>query len=118
MANSNKNAVPINIADIFGITVTPEVLHQKADSIKSELSKMQSNFDNVKDKVTGMKNYWKGDASDSYQATYKEYIPEIDEIMRRLEEHVRDMHQIANKYSETEKSVEEIGRSLSGNVIF
>lgn len=99
------------------IKVTPEALYAKSQNIASILKKVEGNFGNMKVVMDKTGSYWIGEAGDAHREKYQEMIPETEEIIRRLQEHVRDLNEMAGIYQETEREVTEITELLPADVI-
>lgn len=99
------------------LKVTPEVLLSKSAEFSAKLNKMRQDFDSMDSRVADTCAYWMGDANDIFREKYQEYKPEIEEIIRRLEEHVRDLNAMAGVYSEAETEVKSIIEDLPADVI-
>ncbi len=99
------------------IKVTTAELYAKSQSISQLLSRMQGNFQGLKVTVDKTGNYWIGEAGDAHREMYREMVPHIEEIAQRLQEHIRELQEIAGVYEETEHQVQELAESLPSDVI-
>lgn len=99
------------------IKVRPEVLVEKSQEASAAIHKMESCFDELERIINRTGYYWLGEAGDMHRRLYQEQKEDVDEMMRRLREHPRDLLTIAQNYAQTEQAVEEIAKQLSGDVI-
>lgn len=100
------------------ILVTPEELSHQADEVEKRVENMKQRFDNLKRLVEKSKGYWIGDAGDMHRQNYVNQETNIDQVLRRLNEHPRDLRAIAQTYMTTERIVEEaIIQELPGDVL-
>lgn len=99
------------------IKVSPEALVQKAEVVEGKISTMETKFTNMNNIISKSSTYWGGNAGDAHRKVYKEYVPEITEIFKRLTEHVKDLNAMAGVYSAAESTVKEIEESLPTNLI-
>lgn len=99
------------------IKVTPEELIRKAGELQGKITKIQKEFDSLEQNVNHTVSYWIGEAGDTYRNKYKEFKPGVQEIIRRLEEHVQDLNAMAGVYQKTESEVKEVIEELPSDVI-
>lgn len=99
------------------LKVTPAVLIAKADVVKSKIQRLQESYEGMQSAVNRTDGYWVGEAGDLYRKRYKELGPLMEEIVKRLREHVKDLNQMAGVYTETEAEVKEMAESLPADVI-
>lgn len=99
------------------IKVNPEVLVQKSGEVSADIKKLSTCFDDLERIVNRTSYYWIGEAGDMHRKLYQEQKENVDEMMRRLEEHPRDLLDIAQKYVDVENVAGTIANELSGNVI-
>lgn len=99
------------------IKVNPEVLAQKSGEVSEDIKKLSACFDELERIVNRTNYYWIGEAGDMHRRLYQEQKGNVDEMMRRLREHPRDLLDIARKYIDVEGIVGTIADELSGDVI-
>lgn len=99
------------------IKVMPEQLSQKADKLRQKILRIQREFGAMEERINGTASYWAGEAGDVCREKYREFQPEIEEIIRRLEEHVRDLNAMAGVYREAETAAKDIIEDLPSDVI-
>lgn len=99
------------------IKVTTEVLYEKSQSISGHLGKMQERFSNMESVVDKTGGYWIGEAGEAHRAMYKEMCPQIEEVTKRLQEHVRDLEEMAGIYDEAASAARELAEELPADVI-
>lgn len=101
----------------ISIKVQPEILAQKSQEVSTGIRKLSSCFDDLERIVNRTSYYWAGEAGDRHRRLYREQKGNVDEMMRRLKEHPKDLLEISQNYMQTEKTVETIANELSGDVI-
>lgn len=99
------------------LKVTPEVLHSKAELVNTKVSTMTKEFDKMSSLISRSNSYWVGKAGEVHRKTYLEKQPDIEDIFKRLNEHVRELHQMATVYIETEKATTEVAEALPNDII-
>lgn len=101
------------------IKVTSEQLTAKAAQVKIKINNIKGMIAALEESVRMTEAYWKGEANNTYRYKYDEYKDSTDEIIRRLEEHVRDLNTMAGVYEEAEnENIQSIAEDLNDNVIF
>ncbi len=99
------------------LTVTPEVMLQKAASVQKHIRQMQQDFKNLENTVNKTASYWIGEAGDAHREFYESKKEDIETIFARLTEDVTDLQTMSAQYSKTEKVVTEIAQDLPADVI-
>lgn len=84
------------------LTVAPEALETQAGQVESIARQLQTSFNQMKQYVAETEYYWKGDAANAHRERYNKNQTSIDEIIRRYEEHVKDLREMAGIYKEAE----------------
>lgn len=109
------------LTSIFGIDakikVTPEVLREKSHILNVKIQRIRQAFNLLERDVNGTNSYWKGEANDVYREAYTEFRDEVDEIIRRLSEHVRDLNEMAGNYQQAEDDIKNMIEDLPNNII-
>lgn len=100
------------------LLVTPEELANQANEVEKRVGNMKQRFDNLKRLVEKSKGYWIGDAGDMHRQNYVNQEANIDQVLRRLGEHPKDLRAIAQTYTTAELIIEEaIIQELPGDVL-
>lgn len=104
------------MADIV-LRVTPEVLQQKSGEFTDIIKDIKAHLDRVESISAKTKGYWQGDAGTRDRESYASYKDDIQFIIRRLEEHPKDLLTMAGIYKEAERSVVSTNAKLKTNEI-
>ncbi len=65
----------------------PERLMEKADQVSREIRAMTDAFGELAAVISKTSHYWIGEAGDHYRTFYTENKEEIEEMLKRLEQH-------------------------------
>lgn len=65
----------------------PERLREKADQVSQEIRAMTDAFGELAAVISRTSHYWIGEAGDHYRTLYTENKEEIEEMLKRLEQH-------------------------------
>lgn len=104
------------IGEVF-IKVRPEVLVDKSQEVSASIRKMASCFDELERIINRTSYYWIGEAGDMHRKVYQDQRDNVDEMMKRLQEHPKDLLTISQNYVQAEQAVTSIANELSGDVI-
>ncbi len=99
------------------IRVRPEVLVQKSQEVSADIQKLSACFEDLERIVNRTSYYWVGEAGDMHRKLYQEQKADVDEMMRRLKEHPRDLLEIAQKYIDVDVAAGAMANELPGDVI-
>lgn len=99
------------------IKVSTDALINKADVVSQNIIRMENCFAEMESIINRTAGYWIGEAGNMHRQIYREEIPTIEEMIKRLKEHPRDLIAIAQNYMVSEQNVREITNALAGNVI-
>lgn len=97
--------------------VTPTALYEKAQETKEKIEEIKICFETLERTVQRTSVYWIGEAGELHRKAYQDQKDVIEEMLRRLEEHPRDLQQIAAQYEEVEAQVTELANELPSDVI-
>lgn len=99
------------------ILVTPEELIATAGEFSTQGTTIANLTSEMTNKVTSLSSAWEGDAATAYINKFKGLEDDIQKMIRMVNEHVRDLQDMAAAYQQAESAnIEEIG-SLSSDVI-
>lgn len=99
------------------LRVTPEQLISTAgefDTCAGEVSTLTSQ---MTDMVTGLSSIWQGEAAEAYKNKFNGLNDDIQKMIGFIKEHAEDLKEMANVYTATEQSNEDLIANLSSDVI-
>lgn len=99
------------------LLVEPDALRQKASVAEKKIQAMQIVFEEMETTINRTNNYWIGEAGDAHREYFSSKKPDIEEMFKRLTEHVRELNQMASVYSNVEKEVTQLAQDLPADVI-
>ena len=99
------------------LTVEPKQMETKASEITELIAEVKKAFQEIESSIDGTKGYWKGQASDKHYKMFWENKDEIEEVIKRLEEHPRDLLEMAGIYEEAERANVELAQTLQADII-
>ena len=86
------------------LKVTPEELISAAGELAGHIGRMTNCFDTLKRTMQNTGSYWTGEAATAHRELYTQQIPQTEEFIRRLNEHVKDLNTMAGVYQEAEQT--------------
>lgn len=87
------------------IIVSTDQIRTQASLVKSEIDRMRTRFDRLKGLIDASSSYWIGDGGDAHREQYTGKLDWVEEMLKRYEEHVKDLEQMAGIYESTERAV-------------
>ncbi len=99
------------------IVVTPEVLESKAREVREYIRVTESTFQDIENKVARTTAYWNGEAADHHRKLFNDEKAEIENILKRLKEHPKDLEIMAGVYKEAEAEVTKTNERIPNNLI-
>ena len=99
------------------ISVKPEELVVKASELQRKVSSIREKFSTMTSLVEKTESYWLGEAGSFYREMYEDAIKEQESVLKRLEEHPKDLLEIAQRYSDKELHLEQLANELPGDVL-
>lgn len=99
------------------IKVSPEKLLSTAQEFSSQGSTISSLTSQMLNIVASLSSAWEGEAASAYMSKFKSLETDIQTINRMIQEHVSDLEQMANLYSQAEQSNAEDASALASNII-
>lgn len=101
----------------FHFRVEPDVLHRKAAGLLQQIRQGRDSFRSIFLTMKNTSRYWEGEAGTQYRSEFAASEEEYQKIFLRFEEHVEDLHTIADNYVTADKAAAEQAQELSGDII-
>lgn len=99
------------------LKVTPEKLISTATEFSQKGTTVNNLTTEMTNLVTSLSSVWLGDAATAYTNKFKGLESDIQKLNKMIQEHAKDLNDMATVYANVEKaSVDEIN-GLSNNVI-
>lgn len=99
------------------IKVTPERLMTAAQSFATQSAKLNDTTEGMLELVSGMNCFWQGEASQAFTNRFSMLRDDMCSMYKMVQEHARDLEQMAENYRETEERNEAEVQDLSADVI-
>lgn len=107
-----------NLGGNFTLRVTPEELKAVSAQVTPLITRMANDFSKLSDLMNRTAGYWIGDAGETYRKTYKDREAEIQEMIKRLQEHPADLLVMAGVYEQAENANVAASEPLPSDAIF
>ncbi|MBQ9065521.1 MAG: WXG100 family type VII secretion target [Blautia sp.] len=100
------------------LKVTPERLNAVSGELEGENTAMKGHTDRMLSLVNELSgDIWSGDAATAYKAKFAGLQDDMNALYRMVEEHVKDLQEIAANYTEAETANQEAAGALSTDII-
>ncbi|MDO4413731.1 MAG: WXG100 family type VII secretion target [Erysipelotrichaceae bacterium] len=99
------------------IKVSPEVLNRTAQEFSDEGTQLNTLTNQMLEVVGSMTSTWQGEASNAFITKFKGLEPDMQRMFRMVQEHSRDLQEMAAGYARAEQENAEIAAGLSNEVI-
>ena len=105
------------MAGTAALLVTPEKLIEPSGEFSTCMNQVQSLTNNMMELIRNTSSFWEGEAANAYKSKFNELSDDIQKIHNMINEHVKDLNEIAAEYQRAEARNQEISSALSGNVL-
>lgn len=99
------------------LKVNPETLEARAEDFASKDSQMKAITDQMIELVNGLKGIWEGEASTAFYNKFHELDDDIQRMHNMVQEHSKDLIEMARVYREADTFAATESAALSGSVI-
>lgn len=99
------------------IKVDPQKLISTADEFNTTGGQVRSLTEQMMSIIDSMKSMWEGEAATTYNTKFHQLDDDMQKMHRMIEEHVKDLNEMAQQYIAAENANIETGSSLAGDVI-
>lgn len=99
------------------LKVTPEKLIQTSGEFATMGNQMKNLTGEMMEQVQGLKSIWQGEAASAYGNKFNSLQPDMDKLYRMVQEHVKDLQEMAVQYQKAEDGSTQQGPGLNANII-
>lgn len=99
------------------LVVHPEILRKKSREVLVRIKEMKADFEMMGETAERTRSYWLGDAGTLSRAYMTNRKPEVEEMLLRMMEHVKELEHMAAVYVKAEQESEKIANELPADVI-
>jgi len=99
------------------IKVSPDVLNRTASEFADEGTQLNNLTNQMLEIVQSMTSTWQGEASNAFITKFRGLEPDMQRMFRMVQEHSRDLQEMAAAYANAEQQNAEIASGLSSEVI-
>ena len=98
------------------IKVSPQLLTSTASEFGNQGNVINTLTGEMMNLITGMASTWEGDAATAYITKFRGLEDDIQRMVRMVQEHSRDLQEMARIYSDADMANAEEANSLSADV--
>lgn len=99
------------------LKVDPAKLISAADEFNTTGGQVRSLTDQMIGIVDSLNTIWEGDAAMAYTQKFHQLDDDIERIHKMIQEHVKDLQEMAQQYTTAEMTNLDTGNSLTGDII-
>lgn len=99
------------------LKVTPEKLIQTSGEFATTGNQMKNLTSEMMSQIQSMQGIWQGEAANAYGTKFRSLQTDMDKLYRMVQEHVKDLQEMAGQYKMAETGNAEQGSGLNSNVI-
>lgn len=99
------------------LKVSTEQMVIQSEEIRQYHRELQGQFERMEAMINGSGSFWIGDGGNEARMKYRARKEQAEEILRRFEEHVVDLKQMAGVYEAAENQVNHIAGSLPAGIL-
>lgn len=99
------------------IKVDPQKLISTAEEFNGTGSQVKTLTDNMVSIIDSLKSVWEGEAATTYNTKFHQLQDDMDKMYRMIQEHVKDLNEMAQNFIQAENANIDTGNSLAGDVI-
>lgn len=99
------------------IRVTPERLTQASQEFSTQGNTIANLTNEMVNLVTSLGSAWEGEASTAYINKFRSLETDIQTLNRMIQEHVRDLQEMAELYKNAENANRDDASALSSGII-
>ena len=99
------------------LKVTPEKLISTADEFQTTGSQVRNLTQEMISMVDSLKSSWEGEAATAYSTKFHQLEDDMEKMHRMIDEHVKDLNEMARQYQTAESANIDTSSSLTGDVI-
>lgn len=94
-----------NLESGVQLKVETSALQAKSNSVSKISNTMKNEYASLKNIIDRSSMYWTGDGGNAHRSKFNEQNKDVDEMFRRIQEHVVDLQVMAGVYVDTEQSI-------------
>lgn len=99
------------------LKVTPEKLISTAEQFSSTGTQVRNLTQQMLAAVDSLKSSWEGEAANTYHTKFHQLEDDMGKMDRMIQEHAKDLQEMARQYQTAEAANVEYGTELAGDVI-
>ena len=99
------------------LKVTPEKLLQTSGEFSTTGNQIKNLTGEMMTLVKGLNSIWQGEAATAYGTKFNSLSGDMEKLYRMVQEHVKDLQEMAGQYKTAESGNAQQGSALKSNVV-
>ncbi len=99
------------------LKVDPQKLISTADEFNTTGNQVRTLTEQMVTVVDSLKSSWEGEAANTFSTKFHQLEDDMERMHKMIEEHVKDLNEMAQQYITAENENMDLGNSLQGDII-
>lgn len=99
------------------LKVTPTELKTASSEFGAKGGQVKGLTGEMMNLVNGLNSVWQGEAATAFSNKFKELQDDMDKIYNMIQEHSKDLTEMAQRYEAAEKENDQTAQALKGDAI-
>jgi WXG100 family type VII secretion target len=100
----------------INIRVDTNVLKDQSNLVLNDVKNIERHWQSICKLVESTRNYWEGEASDAHVKVFREIQPDVEKVIKRLNDNPVKLQMEAGVYEATEQEVTAVGNNLPNDI--
>ena len=100
----------------INLRVDTNVLKDQSNLVLNDVKNIERHWKSICKLVESTRNYWEGEASDAHVKIFRDIEPDVEKVLKRLNDNPVKLQMEAGVYEATEKEVASVGNSLPDDI--
>lgn len=98
------------------LRVDTNVMKDQSNLVRDDVKSIERHWRNICKLIKNTRSYWEGEASDAHIKIFREIEPEVEKVLKNLNENPVKLQTAAGVYDATEQELTSVGNSLPDDI--
>lgn len=100
----------------INLRVDTNVMKDQSNLVRNDVKNIERHWKSICQLVKNTRSYWEGEASDAHIKIFREAEPDVEKVLKRLNDNPVKLQMEAGVYEAAEQEVAAIGNSLPDDI--
>ena len=100
----------------INLRVDTNVMKDQSNLVRNDVKNIERHWKSIIQLVERTKSYWEGEASDTHIKIFRDIEPDVETVLKRLNENPVKLQMEAGVYEAAEQEVASVGNSLPDDI--